>query len=237
MPYYLLFQRRGRAAQLRARWLLIARTGAAAALAAACLPEQELSSYGPGLPAQVNARAIGSEPVDAGSVEMRSSRLVADAGAEPAGSSVDAAPSTSTPAPRLACRPECECELRDGQDFMFCATRVTHAQATAQCQGAGGSLVSIEGASQNDWLGRRMAELADDNYWTSGTDSEDEGVWRWADGRVFYGTPADAAAVLGFVPWDDGQPNNVNGEDCMRVIGGLWRDLDCDDEIAFVCER
>jgi hypothetical protein len=143
----------------------------------------------------------------------------------------------AAPTPRLACRPECQCELRDGQDFMFCGAPVTRALAATRCGNAGGALVSIEDAALNDWLSQRMGALGDDDYWTAGTDAEDEGVWRWGDeGPIFHDEAADAAAARGFAPWDEGQPNDVDGEDCLRSIDGLWRDLDCGDSIAYVCE-
>ena len=87
------------------------------------------------------------------------------------------------------------------------------------------------------WLTSRMTELAADDFWLSGTDLEDEGVWRWSDGRIFFDAGADAGAPQAFAPWDAQQPNDLNGEDCMRSIGGVWRDLDCSEEIAFVCQR
>ena len=81
-----------------------------------------------------------------------------------------------------------------------------------------------------------MAEIDADDFWLSGTDTEDEGVWRWSDGRVFFDIDADGGALPSFAPWDEGQPNDLNGEDCMRSTGGVWRDLDCSDAIAFVCQ-
>ena len=46
--------------------------------------------------------------------------------------------------------------------------------------------------------------------------------------------PEDAGAS--FAPWDDQQPNDLNGEDCMRSVGGLWRDLSCTLELGYVCQ-
>jgi len=205
----------------------------AVVLAVACLPERDLASYAAGLPLQVNAPAISLEREDAGTGDSPGSPLGPDAGpgaADAGGAALPRAPS------RLACRQECECELRAGRDFMLCGTPVTYSLATDRCERAGGTLVSIEDAAENSWLSRRMAAVAEDDFWTSATDAEDEGTWRWADGRVFYEDAADAASNLGFAPWDAGQPNDLNGEDCMRSTGGVWRDLDCADAIAFVCQ-
>lgn len=204
-----------------------------------CLPERDLSSYAAGQPLDAELTTSpapeGNGEADGGVVEARVSPLLVDAAVSTPPASVDAAP--ARPSARLLCRPECECELRDGRDFMLCDTLVTRAQAATRCQGAGGALVSIEDEALNTWLSQRMAQLGDDNYWTSGTDAEDEGVWRWGDGPVFYDATADAPAVSAFAPWDDNQPNDVDGEDCLRAVGGAWRDIDCADEMAYVCER
>ena len=204
-----------------------------AALVVACLPERDLASYAAGLPVQVSAPAISVEREDGGRGD---SPLALGLDAEPGAAEVGSSPLPPAPA-RLACRQECECELRGARDFMLCGPPVTYALAEDRCERAGGTLVSIEDAAENAWLSRRMADLASDDYWTSGTDAEDEGVWRWADGRVFYDETADAASNLGFAAWDEGQPNDLQGEDCMRATGGLWRDLDCGEEIAYACEQ
>lgn len=233
MPYRGWFDRGGAATSQGPRATLVASCIGAAALVVACLPESDLSSYSAGLPlSPVASSARGV--TDAGVVDTRTSPLIDDAGSAGGELTLDAA--RAAPLSRLACRPECDCELRAGRDFMFCQTRVAHAQGAARCEAAGGALVSIDDAAENTWLSQRMAALADDGYWISGTDAEDEGVWRWADGRVFFDVTADAAAQR-FALWDEGQPNDLDGEDCLRVIDGLWRDLDCDELIAYACER
>lgn len=203
---------------------------ALSALAWACLPEHDLASYDNGV------------SVDA-SVAVSSPLVEADAGSRGgpyAASLYDAAPAfveaaTDAAVPRLDCRAECSCELRAGQDFMLCGSVVSQDLASQRCSAAGGSLVSIDDSAENAWLSERMAALAEEGFWTSGTDSQTEGQWRWADGRLFFDARADAA-TSGFAPWDVNQPNDLDGEDCLRAIGGLWRDLDCGDEIAYVCE-
>ncbi len=200
------------------------------ALALACLPERNLASYDNGV--SVDASVAVSSPLveaDAGVAGQYAARGLYDAAPALVEAKVDAE------ATRLDCRAECSCELRAGQDFMLCGSVVSQSIASRRCSAAGGSLVSIDDPAENTWLSERMAPLAEEGFWTSGTDSETEGQWRWADGRVFFDARADAAAS-GFAPWDVDQPNDREGEDCMRAIGGLWRDLDCGDEIAYVCE-
>jgi lectin-like protein len=197
----------------------------------ACLPERALSSYVGGTPpGPVLDGTTGSNFPDAAPAPAPVPAPEPDAGipAANAGAVQDAALPSA-----LLCSEECACERRGEQDFMFCGTAVGFDVALERCAGAGGTLVSIEDEQQNTWLSERMQALQADDFWLSGTDTDAEGVWRWIDGRVFFGG-ADAGAA--FAPWDDGQPNDLNGEDCMRSTGGVWRDLDCADEIAFVCQ-
>jgi hypothetical protein len=209
--------------------LAFAASGALVVLGAlGCFPEQTLSSYMNGAQSNSGIVAGPSSLEDAGP-------SVSDAGGGAVGvldagvaSDVDAAP-----APRLTCREACACEPRGELEFMFCAAPVARGVAVERCVQAGGSLVSVADEAQNAWLSERMQALEADDFWLSGTDTDTEGIWRWGDGRVFFG--GDAGAGL-YAPWDEGQPNDVNGEDCMRAIEGLWRDLDCAEEIAYVCQ-
>jgi hypothetical protein len=137
----------------------------------------------------------------------------------------------------LVCRAECTCERRADRDFMFCSATVTHAQAVELCAAAGGTLVSIDDPEQNAWVSQRMeAAAAATDFWLSGTDIDDEGVWRWQDGRVFFDATTDAGNRAPYVPWDAQQPNDLGGEDCMRLTGGRWLDLPCDSELAVACQ-
>ena len=214
------------------------------ALALGCLPERQLASYAEGntvdsAPA-ANTSSVASsvpptdDPLGADSDDSLESGP-RDAGVAPVESAGGSEPAVEPDAaPALVCRAECECERRGELDFMFCATSVSFAIAVERCAAAGGALASVDDAEQNAWLTQQMVARDADDFWLSGTDAEVEGVWRWADGRVFYPAPEDAGAS--FAPWDDQQPNDLNGEDCMRSVGGLWRDLACTLELGYVCQ-
>jgi hypothetical protein len=199
---------------------------------AACLPERELSSYvGGTAPGPALGSTTGSNLPDAAPAPVPETVPETDAGIPAASAAVvqDAA----LPA-ALLCREECVCERRGDRDFMFCDTAVSFDEALERCSAARGTLVSIDDEQQNTWLSQRMQALGADDFWLSGTDTDVEGVWRWIDGRVFFGAGTDAGAA--FVSWGEDQPNDLNGEDCMRSMEGVWVDLDCADEIAFVCQ-
>ena len=217
------------------RCLIALALGAGATSAGGCFPEQALSSYMDGAPPNSSVvTSTSSSRADAGpppSVDV-------DAAAPPAPppqipDTLDASPPDAALELPLTCRGECTCETRASVSFMFCAEVVTQAVASERCTAAGGSLVSVDDEGIGSWLSERMQALDADDFWLSGTDTGEEGVWRWGDGRVFFGGDAGAGR---FVPWDEGQPNDVNGEDCMRATAGVWRDLDCAEEIAYVCQ-
>jgi CUB/sushi domain-containing protein len=207
----------------------------------ACLPDRELASYAAGRAVASDSVASAEAPAPAPSVadplgavadspRLETSR---DAGATPP-DVTSPVERDATPARTLACRTDCDCERQDERDFMFCPETVSFADAEERCADAGGTLASIDDAALNDWLTQQMQARSADDFWLSGTDAEDEGIWRWADGRVFFPPPADAGES--FVPWDAQQPNDLNGEDCMRSVGGVWRDLSCDLELAYICQ-
>jgi hypothetical protein len=198
-----------------------------------CFPDQALSSYRGGATsgsAVVTSTKKGRVDAGGSASDAGPPRTEVEPDALDAGGARDA---DAAPAQGLDCRNDCVCETRGVLEFMFCAPPVTRTLAIERCSGAGGSLVSIDDEDLNAWLSERMQAIDADDFWLSGSDEDTEGVWRWGDGRVFYG--GDAGAGL-FVPWDEGQPNDVNDEDCMRATAGVWRDLDCADEIAYVCQ-
>lgn len=218
--------------------------GSVALGALGCLPDRELSSYAAGRAVSSDTVASATAAAPAPSVAGPVSAAAGEAGSSlqtsrDAGSTMPAEVASAperdaTPPPALACREDCDCERRDDREFMFCAEVVSFADARERCAGSGGTLVSIDDAGLNDWVTEQMQARSADDFWLSGTDSEDEGVWRWEDGRVFFPPPADAGES--FAPWDTQQPNDLNGEDCMRSVGGVWRDLSCELDLAYVCQ-
>jgi hypothetical protein len=123
-------------------------------------------------------------------------------------------------------------------------------------------LVSIETEAENEALVAAVAplyeDLAQDNgeqpgVWTSATDSEQEGDWRWGvDGPAFWEGDDTGEVVDGaFAAWGPERPNDQEGggmqqqgEDCAVLYlsdgdegdAGEWNDLRCYVEYTFVCE-
>jgi len=202
------------------------------ALAVSCMPEHDLSTYKEGVAIPVELSADVATLPDAGVLDLALPPDALDAGSDAREVSDGAIPRDADPG--FVCRPLCECESREGQDFMFCTSTLSRDLARQSCEEAGSSLVSIESASLNGWLEQRASAVAIDDYWTGGSDLESEGTWRWSDGRV-YDTP-NAVAPVPFTAWNAEQPNGGRNENCMRSVGGSWRDLPCADAAPYVCE-
>ncbi|KAL9970404.1 hypothetical protein ACROYT_G022775 [Oculina patagonica] len=106
--------------------------------------------------------------------------------------------------------------------------------AKAFCNVKGGQLAKIETANENDFIkGKFPAGKAD--YWIGLTDEEIEDYWKWTDG----------SELTGYINWRPGQPNDLNGQDCIAIRKGLfgnkewdgeWHDLACSKERKFICE-
>ncbi|XP_043477736.1 low affinity immunoglobulin epsilon Fc receptor-like isoform X1 [Leptopilina heterotoma] len=111
-------------------------------------------------------------------------------------------------------------------------------RASQYCRYHGMHLASISSQEENDRLEKHIKDfgLANEHFWTSGTDQGEEGIFFWmANGRP-----------ITFENWNVGEPNNFryeNGEEehCLELWnrdgkGLKWNDSPCSFETYFVCE-
>jgi len=107
--------------------------------------------------------------------------------------------------------------------------------AESFCQGEGGHLASIHSDVTNDFIWERM--IRNKNlFWIGGTDTGEEGVWKWTD-----------CTPWNFTVWLTGNPSNSPGEeDCLDVHKLIhsnrhkdkkWNDDKCSKEFGFVCSK
>jgi hypothetical protein len=96
--------------------------------------------------------------------------------------------------------------------------------ARNECLGLGMDLPVVLSQAHNDEL---VAAAGSDLIWLGATDEEEEGVWKWVDGRP-----------IGFELWADGEPNNAGGSEDFLLIGngGMWNDAGGGTR-RFVCEH
>lgn len=148
---------------------------------------------------------------------------------------VDGAPRPGRPdADLAAARPDASPPCADGDAqvegpdetrcYFFVDARRSWGEAAGICNETGARLATISSAEENDLV----AELASgSDVWLGAHDADTESVFRWIDDEPFE-----------FTNFDDGEPNDDGGEDCLLLLGsGRWDDRDCGDDYKFVCER
>lgn len=101
--------------------------------------------------------------------------------------------------------------------------------AAAICTAEGFTLAAISSEPEQILIGAHL--VVNTNTWVGGNDLAVEGTFVWSNGEIF-----------GFTSWDAGEPNNNNGEDCMKLDGnsvpiGKWDDNECGDSHRYLCER
>lgn len=103
----------------------------------------------------------------------------------------------------------------------------------------------ISSAEENQFLAAD-AGLSDSqtNLWIGGI-SDDEHIWRWADGTIFWtGLSAGVAPAGIFSNWKAGEPNDTSTvvdepERCaaLTLFDTQWNDRACSLELSYFCER
>ena len=122
----------------------------------------------------------------------------------------------------------CPAKEYESHTYRFCEEAVPMEQARATCLQAGMELVIIETIEENQWLDEQLDTIGiGPSVYIGLTDKENEGVFAFLDG-----------SPVSFKAWGAGEPNSqLSGEDCTELQpGGLWNDVSCTWERAFVCE-
>jgi len=149
-------------------------------------------------------------------------------------------------------RPGCEEESFDGHIYALCRDeKVLFPDARRDCESMNMALVRIDSAEENEWIYSTFyskptaGDRDSDQMWLGGSDSDEEGTWRWLIGdEIFWrGTASGSPAPGLYTNWgrahglgEQNQPNdshNESGEDCMVIRaphegeGGKWTDIGC----------
>jgi hypothetical protein len=127
-------------------------------------------------------------------------------------------------------------------EYLVCAEPLAFAAAAHDCALRTAALAAIASAEEHDFVVANLAGVSGDK-WLGGA-RDDEFVWSWPDGAVFWRGGSDGAAEGGaFVAWKPGEPNNASTtspdpERCLALTGGSeWNDRACELELPYVCER
>lgn len=102
---------------------------------------------------------------------------------------------------------------------------------TRRVAGAQGYLATITSADEWNFIKDNFGSSSiASHYWIGASDSAVEGEWRWMDGPETGQVAQPGIAGL----WRNGEPNNLNNEDCAEFFG-LWRDvndINCDSTVV-----
>lgn len=111
-----------------------------------------------------------------------------------------------------------------GHWYKFMSTPATWAEAVAAAVLAGGHLVVINDAQENEFVTDRFAAWSSGGAWIGG--SLVSGQWQWVDGNPW-----------GYANWGAGQPDNATGEAALAMSPqGGWDDRPAVTPVAYVIE-
>lgn len=99
--------------------------------------------------------------------------------------------------------------------------------------GEQGYMVTIESPEENEAVHLLLKKNIVTKAWLGAKD-EEENVWRWISGpetgKQFWHGLSKGDSIPGvFSNWKEGEPNDVDGEDCASMLGedGKWNDARC----------
>ena len=112
----------------------------------------------------------------------------------------------------------------------YVVNRVNFAAAEAACASQGSAKVFMTDSQEKIDLVKQIAPT--ENVWVGLTDREQEGVYKWVDGRT---TTTEQMALF-----KHPEPNDMNGaEDCTHIWAGNYNylnDHQCEKTFSYICE-
>ncbi|XP_062613047.1 perlucin-like protein [Saccostrea cucullata] len=126
----------------------------------------------------------------------------------------------------------------NGHCYLLGNSLLTWTTSQVQCQAYGGYVLEVESVEENMWITEIFLPIPDNecsewrfcNVWIGATDSDIEGTFTWIRNKE----------ELTYLPWDVGQPDDKNGQDCIRLnSSGRWKDASCKDNnrMNYICEK
>jgi len=111
--------------------------------------------------------------------------------------------------------------------YLFGNETMNFTEAMQFCEANGGKLAEPRRERETNAINRMIKKDAvddvDKNYWIGLTDIDDEGRFTWL---------SDDSEV-GYNNWNNGEPNNLNDEDCVHLRKGVsfeWNDSKCSNK-------
>ncbi|XP_051972993.1 CD209 antigen-like protein A isoform X9 [Xyrauchen texanus] len=106
--------------------------------------------------------------------------------------------------------------------YYISSEKKSWSESRRYCTERGADLVIINNIEEQNFLKKHSGE----EIWIGLTDSENEGTWKWVNGKTLNS---------GF--WMAGQPNGQRTENCALIISSEWHDYPCNDAFKWICEK
>jgi hypothetical protein len=140
--------------------------------------------------------------------------------------------------------PTCSLFTTAENEYVICPERLAYERASRDCARRNATLAAIGSDEENEFVATSARSIVTDNLWLGGT-RDDQYVWRWPDGSVFWrGGPGGSAEGDAFVPWIPGEPNvsstvTTDPERCLALTFSAngWNDRACSLQLPYVCEH
>ncbi|XP_066217205.1 CD209 antigen [Saccopteryx leptura] len=109
--------------------------------------------------------------------------------------------------------------------YFFSRSQNTWKGSVSACEDMNAQLVIIDNAEEQKFL-QSWDIRNNKRTWIGLSDQHHEGSWHWVDNTPLH---------LSF--WKEGEPNNVEDEDCVELRGDGWNDSKCNAEYFWICEK
>ncbi len=116
----------------------------------------------------------------------------------------------------------------NGVSYCLNAREKTYAEAKRACAADGGMLAVLKTVEDNNHVKNAMAaRVVGHRWWIGLTDAAEEGTWTWSSGAPF-----------SWSNWQEEEPNDFNGENCVELFSDTftWNDRDCTLALPSICE-
>ncbi|XP_077965975.1 uncharacterized protein LOC120336006 isoform X2 [Styela clava] len=109
----------------------------------------------------------------------------------------------------------------------------TFFESQQSCAKNGSTLVEIKTNALEIFINQKLSDS--NNFWTSGSDLEEEGSWKWGDGTAIDINDDN------WEKWSGGnEPNGGKIENCLIKYASVnykWVDYDCNQLSGYICQR
>ncbi len=118
----------------------------------------------------------------------------------------------------------------NGNVYMVFDRQVSWAEASKQCEEAGGHLATITSAKENNFIQTLCSKGNSNQYYLGASNSLNNGIWSWIGSESFV-----------YTNWSDNEPNVMNSQESYLAIqcaNGKWNTIEKNSapQIGFVCE-